>query len=399
MITIVGKYGVAEVFTDVLEESAQEQILNLCRQPFSKGSKIRVMPDVHGGKGCVIGLTMTVSSVVCPNLVGVDIGCGVTAVKLDAQKADMKKLDWIVRHKIPAGYKIRQSPHRLASGKCLEELHCRESADIERALLSVGTLGGGNHFIELDRDDKGALWLMVHSGSRHLGVEVAGHYQEAGYRQRVSEMKATKELAILNLKRDGKERDILSKLAEIEETMAFSKPLAWASGAVMGKYLHDMEIVQDFAKLNRAAIVHDIAAEMNWRILEKVETVHNYIDLKSMILRKGAVSAQKGEELIIPLNMRDGALLCRGKGNLEWNCSAPHGAGRRMSRKTARETLSTEEFQQQMKEVYSTSVGAGTLDESPMAYKPSEEIICQLAPTVEIVGRLKPVYSFKAEGR
>lgn len=399
MIRVIGKYGEADIFASQVDAAAMEQIRALCGQPFAQESKIRIMPDVHSGNGCVIGLTMTVKDSVCPNLVGEDIGCGVAAAELNRPMLDVKKLDWVIWHKIQAGHMARKFPHRLAPQDDLEKLRCLEAVDMDRARLSVGTLGGGNHFIELDQDERGKLWLLVHSGSRHLGAEVARHYQKLAYSQRVMERRQAKEQAIGKMKRMGRERDIPMALAAAENATEFSKPLAWASGEVMEDYLHDMEIVQAFAMANRWVILHDILYEMGWKVQRGVDSVHNYIDGKSGILRKGAVSARNGKELIIPLNMRDGALLCVGKGNPEWNESAPHGAGRRMSRKAAKEGLAVEEFQRQMDGIYSTSIGPGTLDESPMAYKPTEDIIQQLEPTAEIVRRLRPVYCFKAEGR
>lgn len=400
MIEITGKYNSAIVFSDSLEDTAEQQIEALCNQISASRSTIRVMPDVHAGAGCVIGLTMSISNAVCPNLVGVDIGCGMLGVRLNERKADLEKLDQVIRERIPSGRAVRNEPFWLAACTMLDKLRCKEHVNMDRALRSLGTLGGGNHFIELDQDEEGAFWLVVHSGSRHLGVEAARYYQEAGWRERREALKANTSELIQDFKEARQEEhiaDALEVMRLFDREENGPKELTCVRGGLLDDYLHDMKIVQDFAGKNRQAISIEITTEMGLSGSELIETVHNYIDMESKILRKGAVSARKGERLLIPMNMRDGILLCEGLGNPEWNYSAPHGAGRRMSRREARERLTVEDFQREMSGVYSTTVGAGTLDESPMAYKPMEEIVRQLSPTAKVVRVLKPVYNFKAE--
>lgn len=370
MIEIKGKYNTAKVFTDNIEEQAAAQIKELCDQEFVKGSTIRIMPDVHAGIGCTIGTTMTISDKLVPNLVGVDIGCGIETIKLKQKEIDFKKLDEIIYDYIPSGFKIRNKPHEYVKYIDFNDLACRKHVDLERARLSVGTLGGGNHFIEVNKDKEGSLYLVVHSGSRHLGKQVAEYYQKRGY----EELKA----------KGGSEKT--------------SKHLAYVEGKSYRDYLNDMRIVQKYAEYNRKAIVDEIINRMGFDIEEQFTTIHNYIDLDNMILRKGAISAQKGEKVLIPINMRDGSLICIGKGNKDWNYSAPHGAGRIMSRRQAKKNISLEEFKKSMEGIYSTSVNRSTLDECALAYKPMEEIIRNIHDTVEIVDIIKPIYNFKAAG-
>lgn len=366
---IEGRANVAKVFTNHLEEAALEQIKLLCDQEFTKDSKIRIMPDVHAGAGCTIGTTMTIKDKIVPNLVGVDIGCGMETVKLKNKQIELEKLDKYIHEKIPAGHKIRETSHDFADEIDLNELRCLKDGKIntKRAINSIGTLGGGNHFIEVNKDEENQYYLVIHSGSRHLGLEVAGYYQEQAFQQLEEEQKK-----------------------EIPRTLAYVK------GTLLEDYLHDMKIVQRFAMLNRKAMVQEIVKGMKFKVMEQFTTIHNYIDTDEMILRKGAVSAKKGELLLIPINMRDGSLLCIGKGNEDWNQSAPHGAGRLMSRKEAKNSFTVSEFKKQMKHIYTTSVNAETLDECPMAYKNMEEIISQIKETAQIVKVLKPVYNFKA---
>jgi len=363
LITITNQYNTALVYADQIDSSAEGLLRALCDSPVSDVSRIRVMPDVHAGRGCAVGTTMTISDKAAPGLVGVDIGCGMEAVKVSSKRLELQKLDKLVYEKIPSGRKLRTVPHRFAEEVDLQDLRCVRHVQQKKALQSIGTLGGGNHFIEVDRGADGAYWLIVHSGSRHLGLEVAGWYHDAAFQQ-------------------------------CPEGTPYE--LAWVSGELMEDYLHDMKIVQDFAALNRQAIVDEIVRGMKLDIVETISTVHNYIDLGVMILRKGAVSAQAGEKLLIPMNMRDGCLLCIGKGNEEWNFSAPHGAGRRMSRAETRQSFTLSQYKKEMKGIYSTSVSRETLDESPMAYKPMEDILSQIGPTVEVLERLTPVYNFKA---
>lgn len=363
LITITNQYSTAVVYADQLDPGAEGLLRALCASPLSQGSHICVMPDVHLGKGCAVGTTMTVLDKAAPGLVGADIGCGMEVFRFSAKKLELQKLDKLVHEKIPAGRALRSTPHRFAERADLDSLRCARHVQRDKALCSIGTLGGGNHFIEVDQDGDGAYWLIIHSGSRHLGLETASWYQAEAFRQCPP---------------------------------GTPYELAWTEGKLLEDYLHDMAAVQGFAALNRQAIANEIIRGMKLDVLETFGTVHNYIDLNAMVLRKGAVSAQEGERLIIPINMRDGCLLCRGRGNAAWNFSAPHGAGRLMSRADVRQTFTLSQYKREMKGIYTTSVSRETLDESPMAYKPIDAILTQIGPTVEILERLNPVYNFKA---
>lgn len=395
MKELKGKYATAKIFTDLVDEKSIEQVKTLLDQEFVAGSKIRMMPDIHAGAGCTIGTTMTVGDKICPNLVGVDIGCGMLTVKLPAfLDLDFDKLDRVIREHIPAGFNIRDREHDLIRRTRLGELDCYDAVDINRAKLSLGTLGGGNHFIELGRDDEGYLYLVVHTGSRHLGVEVAEYYQNWGYEAMKQDYKNRRAEIIDQLKEEGREREIPTFLSELK--FDIPKDLCPVGGKLFESYIHDMEIVQEYAKWNRIAIATEIMAHMGWDAIDDFETVHNYIDTKDMILRKGAVSAEKGELLLIPINMRDGSLICRGKGNPDWNYSAPHGAGRLYGRMETKRRFSVEEYRESMDGIFTTSVGDDTLDECPMAYKPMEAIVDNIGDTVDILKVIKPVYNFKA---
>ena len=398
MIELQGKYNTAKIFTDVVDEASITQVIELCNQEFAAGSRIRMMPDIHAGAGCTVGTTMTVSDRIVPNLVGVDIGCGMYTLKLKEKHIELQKLDKVIREKIPSGFGVRSKPHALAGEAELSSLRCIKAVNPARAELSIGSLGGGNHFIEVDKDESGALYLVIHSGSRHLGVEVAGYYQKRGYdRLNRCDEAAMRRLAE-ELKAAGKQKQIEAELTKWKSTKrtAVPKHLAYVEGEDFENYLHDMEIVQAFAELNRRAIAAQIVKSLKLHVVDDFTTVHNYIDVKSRILRKGSVSAQKGERLLIPINMRDGSLLCIGKGNEDWNCSAPHGAGRLMSRAQAKQSFTVSEFKKQMAGIYTTSVGADTLDECPMTYKSMEDIAGNISPTVEIISVMKPIYNFKA---
>ena len=398
MIELQGKYNTAKIFTDVVDEASIAQVIELCNQEFTSGSRIRMMPDIHAGAGCTVGTTMTVSNRIVPNLVGVDIGCGMYALKLKEKHIELQKLDKVIREQIPSGFGIRSRPHALAEEAELSSLRCIKAVNPTRAELSIGSLGGGNHFIEVDKDESGALYLVIHSGSRHLGVEVAGYYQKRGYdRLNQCDEAAMRRLAE-ELKAAGKQKQIEAELTKWKSTKrtALPKHLAYVEGEDFENYLHDMEIVQAFAELNRRAIAAQIVKSLKLHVVDDFTTVHNYIDIKSRILRKGSVSAEKGERLLIPINMRDGSLLCIGKGNEDWNCSAPHGAGRLMSRAQAKQSFTVSEFKKLMAGIYTTSVGADTLDECPMTYKSMADIVNNISPTVEIVSVMKPIYNFKA---
>ena len=368
MMEIVGKHNTARCFVGEMEKTAEEQIRVLCDRPEFAESKIRIMPDVHAGLGCTIGTTMTIHDKIVPNMVGVDIGCGMETVGLAEREIDFAELDRVIRKNIPSGRDIRRSPHRFNERIELDKLHCAAAADIKRARMSIGTLGGGNHFIEVARNANGALYLVVHSGSRHLGNQVARHYQDKAYNA---------------LRKEG---------------VVIPRDLAYATGKLHDEYVHDMKLTQQFALINRKAMVDVIVEMMGLTVVSEFTTIHNYVDIdaKPMILRKGAVSAKDGERLLIPINMRDGSLICVGKGNGDWNYSAPHGAGRVMSRTAAFAALSMDEYRDQMANVFTTSVNRKTLDEAPMAYKTMDDIVSHIGPTADVVEHIVPLYNFKA---
>jgi RNA-splicing ligase RtcB len=396
---IKGTYNTARVFTDNLENEAREQVKELLEQPFTKGLKIRIMPDAHAGKGCVIGTTMTIADKVVPNLVGLDIGCGMLVTRIltehRLENSDLQRLDDVIRKHIPSGFSIRTKPHHLLSKTSLTELRCRDHVDLDRARMSLGTLGGGNHFIELNEDEEKNLYLVIHSGSRNIGKQVAEYYQNLAIRS----LSGSVLPPLVKKKKKGKEKVHIPERGKPEESPSgppIPKGLAYLEGQHLEDYLHDIGIIQNYADISRQAMAHDIIREMDWKTGEQFTTIHNYIDLRNRILRKGSVSAEEGEKLIIPINMRDGSLICVGKGNSDWNQSAPHGAGRLMSRTKAREVLSLEDFRRTMKDVWTTSVTNATIDEAPFAYKPMEEIIANIGDTVDILKRIKPIYNFKA---
>lgn len=406
MKEIRGNYGVAKVFTDNIEDKAVEQIKVLMNQPYAVDANVRIMPDVHAGAGCTIGTTMYICNErICPNLVGVDIGCGVYVTYLKGVKEiDYEKLDRVIHKYIPSGHEIHSTA--ILEDSELDELKCKDSVDLDRAYKSIGTLGGGNHFIEIDKDDQGGYYLVIHSGSRHLGVEVATYYQNKGYDILKQNQKDTRDAFIHAFKATGREREISAALAKLKNTK-INKDLAYVGGDVYFDYIHDIKIVQLYASINRELMAYIIMDKMGWSkepmimmdSKQHFHTIHNYIDYDiewKPILRKGAVSAKKGELLIIPMNMRDGSLICRGKGNPDWNYSAPHGAGRILSRAGAKKEISIADYEKSMSGIYTTSVNEFTLDESPMAYKPMDEIISNISDTVDILKVIKPVYNFKA---
>lgn len=384
MQLVEGKYNQAKVFTDVVEEGALKQIQMLCDQEFTKDSKIRIMPDVHAGAGCTIGTTMTIKDMVVPNLVGVDIGCGMETIQIKNKHIELEKLDKLIYEKIPSGYMIRETPHRFNEEIDLTKLRCLKEGKINlnHAERSLGTLGGGNHFIEADKDEEGKIYLVIHSGSRHLGLEVAEFYQEQAFKALNGTTKKDIDALITSYKEQGREKEIQKAISELKSQIKTTIPkiLAYVSGSLLEDYIYDMRLIQQFAVWNRKAMMNEIIKGMKLKIEEEFTTIHNYIDLESMILRKGAVSAKEGEKLLIPINMRDGSLICIGKGNPDWNYSAPHGAGRLMSRKEAKNSFTVSEFKKQMKGIYTTSVNAETLDECPMAYKNMEDIIKNIEP-------------------
>lgn len=398
MLILNGKYNTAKVYTEVIEEQAISQIIALCSQPMSEGARIRIMPDVHAGSGCTVGTTMTVTDKVIPNIVGVDIGCGMETVKLKEKHIEVQQLDKLIYSRIPSGFAVREKPHRYNEKIDLTELYCYKHIDPIRAEQSIGTLGGGNHFIEADKGSDGSIYIVIHSGSRHLGVETAKYYQEEAYRRLNKSSDKEAEELISKLKAEGKTKQIQSELKKLKNTKTTDVPkhLAYCEGELFEQYIHDMKIVQEFAMLNRQAMMDEIIKGMGLHVKEQFTTIHNYIDTERMILRKGAVSAQEGERLLIPINMRDGSLICTGKGNEDWNYSAPHGAGRLMSRSQAKESFTVSEYKKQMNGIYTTSVNAQTLDECPMAYKSMEDILSNIGDTVEVEDIIKPIYNFKA---
>lgn len=398
MLEVSGKYNQAKIFTDVVDQASIAQVIELCNQEFAAGSRIRLMPDIHAGAGCTIGTTMTITDKVVPNLVGVDIGCGMETARVRETHMELQKLDKLIYEKIPSGFDVRTKAHRYLDQIDLEELCCARHVDLLRAEKSIGTLGGGNHFIEVDRDEEGQIYVVIHSGSRNLGKQVAEFYQREGYKALNRTDDGSLQQLVAELKAAGRQKEIqkeLKRLKNLKRT-AVLRDLAYVEGALFDQYIHDMKIVQRFAELNRQAMMDEIVKGMKLHVEEQFTTIHNYIDTDAMILRKGAVSAGAGERLLIPINMRDGSLLCVGKGNEDWNCSAPHGAGRLMSRAEAKQSFTVSEFKKQMAEVYTTSVSKATLDECPMAYKGMKDILDNIEPTAEVVKIIRPIYNFKA---
>lgn len=397
MIELMGKYAQAKVYTDVVDSESISQVITLLNQPYVAGSRVRMMPDIHAGAGCTVGTTMTITDKICPNLVGVGIGCGMETIRIREKHIELQQLDKLIRREIPSGFAIRMEPHRYARQIDLSQLHCAKHVDILRAEKSIGTLGGGNHFIEANKDDDGNIYIVVHSGSRHLGLQIANYYQNAGYLALRDPRQEDMNALIDALKAQGRINDIPAEMQAFKAAhKAIPKPLAYVEGDLLKAYLEDMKLAQEFAALNRKAILDIIVKGLGVHVQEQFTTVHNYIDTIHGILRKGAVSAQAGEKLLIPINMRDGSLVCIGKGNEDWNFSAPHGAGRLMSRSEAKQTFTVSEYKKQMEGIYTTSVSRSTLDECPMAYKNIEDIVDNIEPTADIVSIIRPIYNFKA---
>lgn len=397
MLELRGKYAEAKVFTDVVDQDSISQVISLLNQPYMAGSRVRMMPDIHAGTGCTIGTTMTVGDQICPNLVGVDIGCGMETIRVKEKHIELQQLDKLIRREIPSGFAVRNKAHRYNDFVDLDALYCSKHVKLDYARNSLGTLGGGNHFIEADKDDEGNIYIVIHSGSRHLGVEICKYYQNAGYKEMATVSADAIDKLREELRKAGRLQDMDEELKRLKENRIYvPKPLAFVEGELMEQYLHDMKIAQEFAAYSRKAMVDEIVKGMGLHIVDQFTTIHNYIDLEHRILRKGAVSAQKGEKLLIPINMRDGSLICIGKGNEDWNFSAPHGAGRLMSRSDAKNSFTVSEYKKQMEGIYTTSVSRGTLDECPMAYKNMEDIVDNIGPTADIVDIIKPIYNFKA---
>jgi len=400
MIEIKGKHNIAKCYTNTLEDGAREQIQTVCDTEAFASSKIRIMPDVHAGKGCTIGTTMTIVDKIVPAMVGVDIGCGMYTVNLGNIEVDFEKVDEAA-HYIPCGRNVwdgRQERFDLTVLRCYRNLK-----DTKRLERSLGTLGGGNHFIEIDESPDGTKYLVIHSGSRNLGTQVAEFYQNLAVDLNLGKEEYFKqrEEVIRTYKEQGRRSEIQSTLKALEKAFETKEPslphdLCYLYGYFMEDYLHDIDICQKFAMRNREKMAEVLLERTGMASHDAFHTIHNYIDVNEMVLRKGAVSAKSGEKLLVPINMRDGSLICIGKGNEDWNCSAPHGAGRLMSRSSAFERLTMEEYKEQMAGIYSTCVVPDTLDESPMAYKSLDEIVENIEPTAEIICRIKPIYNFKA---
>ena len=390
-----------KIFTNNIEEKAKQEIDLLLEQEAFKNCKVRIMPDVHAGSGCVIGFTADLGDKVIPNVVGVDIGCGMTWVKLANNEIDLEKLDKVIRKNIPSGMNARND--KLPTDIKLTDLHCyKQLRNVEYLECSLGSLGGGNHFIEVDKNEYGELYLIVHSGSRNLGKQVCDIYQALAI-DRCSfkeEMRAEKEKAIKELTESNRKTEIQNALKEIEKKYIgktkLPKDLCYLELEDREHYLYDMRLCQKWAKQNREYIIEIICEEMGFIKTNLVHTIHNYIS-DDNIVRKGAISCQKGEFALIPMNMKDGCLIVVGKGNEDWNCSAPHGAGRIMSRIQAKKVLSMQDYENEMKDIYTTSVCEETIDEAPMVYKPMQEIIDNIKDTADIDSIIKPIYNFKAK--
>lgn len=394
-----------KIFADTIEEFAMKQIRQVSEMEVFRDIPIRIMPDCHSGKGCVIGFTAKMEDFAIPSLIGVDIGCGMLTVELGSTDIDLAKLDEVIRKYVPNGRNVHETEDSF-SENIINRLYCKDRLkNVDWLKRSCGTLGGGNHFCEVDIDDDGNKYLVIHSGSRNIGKQVAEIYQKmaiddlSGKNSLEEEMKKLVE----DYKRTGRQKDIQRRIAELKRKFqtksSVPKELSYLTGEHREMYLHDMKLCQEFAKVNRITIADQILIHLFGHFTDfynTFETVHNYIEHDTNIVRKGAISAKEGETVLIPINMRDGCIIGRGKGNADWNYSAPHGAGRIMSRSKAKETVSLEEFEQSMQGIYTTSVNRSTIDESPMAYKPVEEIIENIQDTVEIAKIIKPIYNFKA---
>jgi RNA-splicing ligase RtcB len=405
MFELTGKYGTAKVYATTVEDECVSQIYGFMNSPVVENCNIAIMPDTHAGKGSCIGFTQKLNPAnprVNPNMVGVDIGCGMLVLKISAEagrilfnKPGLDKFDKIMHTKIPSGMNHRKTLHKFAKDICISDLIA--DADYANELYALGSLGGGNHFVEIDKDDNGDYYIVIHSGSRHLGIAVAKYWEDKANAYHKNNSKAKNDL-INKLKREGREKEIQAEIAKLPNVI-ISKDLSYLEGIDVDGYLHDMNICQEFARLNREAMLDVLIDEMGIKkrhILDKFCTIHNYIDIKNNILRKGAISLQKDELAIIPINMQYGSLIVKGKGNPDWNFSGPHGAGRLMSRSKAKETLKMEDFKESMKDIYTTSVCVSTIDEAPMAYKPADEILENIKDNAEVLTIIKPIYNFKA---
>lgn len=398
ILEIKGKHGTAVCFAKIIEDSAIEQIRRMCDYDFTENSRIRIMPDVHAGKGCTIGTTMTIKDKAVPNIVGVDIGCGMYCVKLEQSEIDLKTLD-VAAHYIPSGMNVWENK---VGEFDLQAIRCyRNLRDTNRLERSFGTLGGGNHFIEVDRGSDGALYLVIHSGSRNLGKQVAEYYQNVAIQLNagIENYHKRKEAIIAEYKAAGRQAEIQEALKALKEEKAertIPDDLCYVYGKHLEDYLSDVVVCQNYARRNRELMAEILMEMARISGVESFHTIHNYIDTDEMILRKGAIAAHKGEMVLIPINMRDGSVLAIGRGNPDWNYSAPHGAGRIMSRAAARSNLTIEAYQESMRGVYTTSVNVSTIDEAPMAYKSLADIMDVIEASVDVVDVMKPIYNFKA---
>lgn len=401
-LEVKGKYNSAIVMTDQIEEECVGQIVTLCSQEIFKDSQIRIMPDCHAGKGCVVGFTASIKDRIIPNLVGVDISCSISTYKLDVKEVDFEQLDNVIRKYVPSGMSIRSTVSKLVSDnlKAKIEKVCQEIGDengYNRHLKSIGTLGGGNHFLELNKDKDGYLWLSVHCGSRNFGKKICDFHQDKAIKVYQDRIDAKRVFALSQIPPKERQDWIKNHI----DSDKLPPELRYLDGEDLDLYVEHMKVAEEFATVNHQVIVHEICSHMGWNVVDSIFTHHNYIEFlgnREMIIRKGAISAKKGERVIIPLNMKDGSIVGIGKGNEEWNQSAPHGAGRVLSRGKAKSVLSVEEFQDKMKDVWSSCVSESTLDESPMAYKDMNVIIDAIGETVDIVDRIIPIYNFKAQG-
>ncbi len=389
MIKLQGKRNSAIVFADKIDKSTKTQISELLREEAYADSKIRIMPDTHSGKNVAVGTTMTVKNRIAPSLVGVDIGCGMEVVFLKEQELDLERLDKAIHALIPAGAKIHDFS---VTSFDFDTLHCKDNVDLERALRSIGTLGGGNHFIEVDRTEAGELVLVIHSGSRQLGSDVASYYGDQAYRYQCKKQRKRVRQSYYD---DVDTGGFVSNKSS-GSSVQVKRETAVLEGALLKEYLHDLDVVVSFADLNRQTIANLICDDMGLTVTDRFSCIHNYIDTEYMILRKGAISARLGERVIIPLNMRDGALLGKGKGNPEWNFSAPHGAGRACTRTEAKYAFTVEEFKREMEGIYTTTATEGSIDECPMAYKSPSRIFEFIGETVSDYEVIKPIYNFKS---
>ena len=401
-LEVKGKYNSAIVMTDQIEEECVGQLVTLCSQEIFKDSQIRIMPDCHVGKGCVVGFTASIKDRIIPNLVGVDISCSISTYKLDVKEVDFEQLDNVIRKYVPSGMSIRSTVSKLVSDnlKAKIEKVCQEIGDengYNRHLKSIGTLGGGNHFLELNKDKDGYLWLSVHCGSRNFGKKICDFHQDKAIKVYQDRIDAKRVFALSQIPPKERQDWIKNHI----DSDKLPPELRYLDGEDLDLYVEHMKVAEEFATVNHQVIVHEICSHMGWNVVDSIFTHHNYIEFlgnREMIIRKGAISAKKGERVIIPLNMKDGSIVGIGKGNEEWNQSAPHGAGRVLSRGKAKSVLSVEEFQDKMKDVWSSCVSESTLDESPMAYKDMNVIIDAIGETVDIVDRIIPIYNFKAQG-